>query len=100
MLVLGASGVVNAVGNLVPDTVADLCDAVARDDLSTARKLHASLEGLNQAIFFETNPIPLKYLMFRMGLLAGDEHRLPLVPADEALGERLDAVLREAGLLA
>ena len=44
MLVLGASGVMNAVGNLVPDAVADLCDAVARDDLSTARKLHMSLE--------------------------------------------------------
>ena len=99
MLVLGASGLVNAVGNLVPDPVADLCDAVARDDLSTARKLHASLEALNEAIFFDTNPIPLKYLMWRAGILPNEEHRLPLVPTDEPLRGRLDAVLEAAGLL-
>ena len=99
MLVLGASGLVNAVGNLVPDPVADLCDAVARDDLGTARKLHASLEGLNEAIFFDTNPIPLKYMMCRTGMLPNEEHRLPLVPIDEPLRARLDTVLEAAGLL-
>ena len=99
MLALGASGAVNAVGNLAPDTVADLCDAVLGDDLATARKLNASLEGLNEAIFFETNPIPLKYMMVRLGLLDTDEHRLPIVPADDALRARLDRVLSDAGLV-
>ena len=48
---------------------------------------------LNQAIFYDTNPIPLKYMMRRLGLLPGNEHRLPMVPATTELEARLDGVL-------
>jgi len=54
---------------------------------------------LNQAVFFDTNPIPLKYMMKRMGLLAANEHRLPMVPATTELEERLDGVLQRARLI-
>jgi 4-hydroxy-tetrahydrodipicolinate synthase len=100
MLVLGASGLMNAVGNLAPSRVAALCGAVFAGDLERARALHDELFELNQSIFFDTNPIPLKYMMTRLGLLAADELRLPLVPADPTLRPKLDAVLRRAGLLA
>lgn len=100
MLAVGACGVMNAVGNLSPDRVAALCNAVAAGDLTTARRLHAELFELNQAIFLDTNPIPLKYMMARLGLLPAPDVRLPLVPiADEARAAPLDAVLRRAGLL-
>ncbi len=100
MLAVGAAGVMNAVGNLAPDRVAALCNAVAAGNLAEARRLHDELFELNQAIFFDTNPIPLKYMMARLGLLATSEVRLPLVQATTQVQQRLDEVLRKAGLLA
>ena len=100
MLAVGAAGVMNAVGNLAPDRVAALCNAVAAGDLAGARRLHDELFQLNQAIFFDTNPVPLKYMMARLGLLSAPEVRLPLVEASRQVQERLDEVLRNAGLLA
>jgi 4-hydroxy-tetrahydrodipicolinate synthase len=99
MLTIGASGLMNAVGNLAPRRIADLYRAVAEGDLEQARRLHDSLFELSQAIFFDTNPIPLKYMMMRMGLLPTQEHRLPMVAAVPELAERLDGVLRRASLL-
>ena len=99
MLTVGASGLMNAVGNLAPARVAAMCEAVERGDLKEARRLHFELFELNQAIFLDTNPIPLKYMMMRLGLLEASEVRLPLVPLDEERGRRLDEVLRRAGLL-
>lgn len=99
MLAVGAAGLMNAVGNLAPARVAALCEAVERGDLTEARKLHFELFELNQAIFLDTNPIPLKYMMARLGLLETPEVRLPLVTIDDARAARLDDVLRRAGLL-
>jgi 4-hydroxy-tetrahydrodipicolinate synthase len=99
MLAVGASGLMNAVGNIAPRRVADLYLAAARGDAATARRLHEELFEVNQAVFFDTNPIPIKYMMKRMGLLPNEEHRLPMVPATPELSERLDGVLQRAGLL-
>lgn len=99
MLVLGAAGLMNAVGNLAPARVAALYEAVAAGDLTRARALHEELFELNRAIFLDTNPIPLKYMMTRLGLLPANELRLPLVPLERSLEPRLDGVLRRAGLL-
>jgi 4-hydroxy-tetrahydrodipicolinate synthase len=63
-----------------------------------ARQHHGDLLELNRSIFWDTNPIPLKYMMKRMGLIADNEHRLPLVPATPELERRLDGVLERAGL--
>ncbi len=99
MLAMGAAGLMNAVGNLDPARVAALCEAVDASDLKRARELHNALVELSQAIFFETNPIPLKYMMKRISALDRNEHRLPMVPATAELERRLDAVLERAGLL-
>jgi 4-hydroxy-tetrahydrodipicolinate synthase len=99
MMAIGGVGTMNAVGNLAPGRVAALCDAVERGDLAEARKLHFELFELNQLIFLDTNPIPLKYMMTRLGLLETPEVRLPLVPLDAERGKILDEALRRAGLL-
>ena len=100
MLAVGGAGVMNAVGNLAPDRVAALCQAVTSAKLAEALRLHDELFGLSQAIFLDTNPIPLKYMMSRLGLLPAADVRLPLVPiTDDARKSQLDAVLRQAGLL-
>ncbi len=99
MLAIGACGIMNAVGNLVPRMVAQLCEAVERADLPAARELHYRLFELNQAVFLDTNPIPIKYMARRLGLLSANEHRLPMLPAAADLERRLDEILRRAGLL-
>lgn len=98
MLAVGATGLMNAVGNLVPGKVAALYDAVADGSLEQARAIHDQLYELNRSVFYDTNPIPMKYMMRRLGLLGTNEHRLPMVPADAALEARLDDVLARAEL--
>jgi len=99
MLAVGACGLMNAVGNLAPRRIADLYRAVVGGNLEEARRLHESLFELNQAVFFDSNPIPLKYMMMRMGLVPTEEHRLPMVGASPELAKRLDEALRRAGFL-
>ena len=99
MMAVGACGLMNAVGNLRPDVLARLCDAVWASDIPAARSLHEHLLEINQAIFFDTNPIPIKYMMKRLGIIPDNEHRLPMAPATEDLERRLDSVLERAGLL-
>jgi len=99
MMTIGACGLMNAVGNLCPDTLAEMCDAVWHSDLEKGRKLHQRLLEINQAVFFDTNPIPIKYMMKKLGIMPANEHRLPMMPATPELESRLDAVLERAGLL-
>ena len=99
MMAIGAKGLMNAVGNLCPGKLASLCESVFAGEMDKARALHMDLLEVNQAIFYDTNPIPLKYMMKKMGIIAANEHRLPMAPATPELERRLDGVLDRAGLL-
>ena len=99
MMAVGACGLMNAVGNLQPRILAELCEAVWRNDMPRAQVLHHQLFEINQAVFFDTNPIPIKYMMKRLGLMPANEHRLPMVPATPELEKKLDGVLKRAGML-
>jgi 4-hydroxy-tetrahydrodipicolinate synthase len=99
MLVLGAKGLMNAVSNLAPIRVAALYEAVDKGNLEEARIIHSELFELNQSIFLDTNPIPLKYMMSRLGLLESPELRLPLTPLGNEQAKILDPILARAGLL-
>ena len=99
MMAIGACGLMNAVGNLRPGVLAEMCEAVWRGDLATAQNLHFRLQGLNKAVFFETNPAPIKYMARRLGIIPNNEHRLPMVPPAPDIERRLDKVLLDAGLL-
>ena len=99
MVCLGAHGLMNAVGNLLPGKVAELYSATAKGDLARGKALHYELYELNNAIFFDTNPIPMKYMMKRLGILPNELHRLPMVPSTPELRAKLDGVLSRAGLI-
>lgn len=98
MMCVGACGLMNAVGNLRPRVLADMCEAVWAGDLRKGEALHHQLFEINEAVFYDTNPIPMKYMMKRLGLLDANEHRLPMMPATPELERRLDGVLARAGL--
>jgi 4-hydroxy-tetrahydrodipicolinate synthase len=98
MMAVGACGLMNAVGNLRPGVLAKMCEAVFANDMAAARRLHDQLLEINKAVFLDTNPIPMKYMMRKLGLLERNEHRLPMVPATPELAAKLDGVLARAGL--
>jgi len=99
MMAMGACGMVNAVSNIAPRQIAELYEAVARGNLEEGRRLHFALAELNKAVFFDTNPIPIKYMAKRLGALRGNFHRLPMMPATADVERRCDAVLKNSGLL-
>lgn len=98
-MAIGACGLMNAVGNLRPALLAELCEAVWAGDLHRGREIHQRLLEINKSVFFDTNPIPIKYMMKRLGLMPANEHRLPMSPAPAELERRLDGVLERAGML-
>ena len=83
----------------MPRRVVELYEAVTSKGLVDGRAVHQELFELNRAVFYDTNPIPVKYMMWRLGILPGNEHRLPMVPASADVAARLDALLVNAGLL-
>jgi len=99
MMAVGACGLMNAVSNLMPGPVAQMCERVFENDLAGAKKIHYDLFELNKSVFFDTNPIAIKYMMKRMGIIPDNSHRLPMVPATPELEKRLDKVLADAGLI-
>ena len=99
MMALGAQGTMNAVANLAPRKVADLTNAALAGNMAEARRLHYELFELMCAVFYDTNPIPMKYMMKRLGIIERNEHRLPMLAATPELEKRLDGVLQRAGLL-
>jgi 4-hydroxy-tetrahydrodipicolinate synthase len=99
VLAIGGAGYVSASGNLMPREVARLYDLVAAGEWQAARDLHYHLLPLNDAVFLEINPVPVKTALGLMGKIS-PEVRLPLGPLAPANLERLRQVLQAYGLLA
>jgi 4-hydroxy-tetrahydrodipicolinate synthase len=98
LLAIGGKGVISVVSNVAPALMARLVDAFFAGDLAGAREAHYRLFPLSEAMFIETNPIPVKTALGLMGKIA-PEFRLPLCPMGEKNRERLEAALRSAGIL-
>jgi len=97
LLAVGGRGVISVVSNVAPAEMAQLVDAFFAGDHATAREMHYKLLPLAEAMFLETNPIPVKTALGLMGRV-DPELRLPLSPMGEANRDRLAAALRAAGV--
>ncbi len=98
MLAIGGVGHVSATANILPREVADLYNFVAAGRWSEAVDLHYKLLPLNEALFLETNPGPLKWAMGRLGLIT-PHLRLPLCEPSSANQAKIEAALDQYGLL-
>jgi 4-hydroxy-tetrahydrodipicolinate synthase len=96
MLCLGGDGHLSCVGNFAPRPVADMYDAFVAGDHARARKLHYDLHPLVDAAFAETNPVPAKWIMHRMGLIPSAHARVPLAPLSEATQAKVLALLEQS----
>ncbi|MDX1649318.1 MAG: 4-hydroxy-tetrahydrodipicolinate synthase [Myxococcota bacterium] len=98
MLALGGHGVISTAGNVAPGDVVEMVRAFRAGDLGRAREIYYRLLSLFDALFCETNPIPVKAALVLRGLIH-DEIRLPLTPISAPNRERLQVALKEFGLL-
>ena len=98
VMAVGGRGVITTTGNVAPEAMVELVRAAADGDLARARSIHLRLMPLFDALFCETNPIPVKAAMAMLAGIA-DEIRLPLTPLTPPHRERLRMVLKEQGLL-
>lgn len=98
LMAVGGKGVVSVVANIVPKDVADMTHAFLKGDWKRAQELHLRLFPLCQAMFYETNPIPIKTALALIGKING-ELRLPLCAMSEANLKRLKDAMRAYGLL-
>jgi 4-hydroxy-tetrahydrodipicolinate synthase len=94
---VGARGVISVTANVVPRAMHQICAAALSGRFDLAAALDRRVALLHQALFVEPNPIPVKWIMHRMGL-TGAGIRLPLTPLSDSQHGPLEAVLREAGV--
>jgi len=93
----GGHGIVTVSGNVVPGAIARLCKLAADGEFEQARALDETLQALNDALFVESNPIPLKWALHQMGLVS-PRLRLPLTEFAEQYHEQMRAALAIAGV--
>jgi 4-hydroxy-tetrahydrodipicolinate synthase len=98
ILSVGGRGVISVVANVVPDLVADLVHSFLKGDTEKAAQVHRRLFPLCKALFYETNPIPVKRALSLMGMIE-NELRLPLVRMSEQNEVRLKKALQDFGLI-
>ena len=97
LMAVGGKGVISVAANQAPTEMAQMVEAAERGDLKAARALHSRLLPLMLVNFVESNPIPVKAAMARMGLLE-EVYRLPMVPPREASRQKIERVLSDLGL--
>jgi 4-hydroxy-tetrahydrodipicolinate synthase len=99
LLAVGGKGVISVTANIAPRDVAGMVHAFQAGRLDEARRMHRRLLELHNAMFLQTNPIPVKTALGMLGIIE-PELRLPLCGMPEELNRKLKGVLQRYGLLA
>jgi len=98
VILAGGQGVVSVTANVAPEAMASMCRAALAGDAAGAEQLDKPLAALHRDLFVESNPIPVKWALARMGLIDAGI-RLPLIALSAANQPAVEAALHSAGLL-
>lgn len=98
LILLGAKGDISVTANVAPKKMAQMCSAALIGDRETASVLNDELDGLHNNLFLESNPIPVKWVLSQMGLMAPGI-RLPLTPLSEKYHEPVLQAMVRAGVI-
>jgi 4-hydroxy-tetrahydrodipicolinate synthase len=98
LMACGATGVISVTANIAPKQVKAMVAAINAGNWAAAKTLHLDLLELHQAMFIESNPVPVKTSLELMGKIAAHV-RLPLVPMQAGSLAKLTAVLKKQGML-
>lgn len=97
ILSVGGRGVISVSANILPGKVAAMCQAAANGDMAKARSLHYEMREINDVLFIDTNPVPVKAALHLMGKIE-KEVRAPLVTLSSSHLESVKEVLKKHGL--
>ena len=97
-MLAGARGVISVTANVAPKRMAKLADAALDGDKANCLSLQEQLMPLHDLMFIESNPIPAKWALYRMGLIE-DELRLPLTSLSAPHHQALEEVLQRLNLV-
>ena len=98
LMLQGANGVISVTNNLAPKLMHELCLAATSGDRAAAEAINNKLETLHQKLFIESSPIPVKWALAEMGLIA-EGIRLPLTPLSDPAKPEVRKALQLAGLV-
>ena len=98
ILCLGGTGVVSVAANIIPKQVAEMVAATLKGDLEKGRQIHDRYFEIFKGLFIETNPIPVKTALKKMGMYNG-EMRLPMCEMTAANEEKLEKMLKAAKVI-
>jgi 4-hydroxy-tetrahydrodipicolinate synthase len=90
----GAQGVISVTANVAPDLMHQLCASAFAKDFGRARRIDQALQGLHSSLFIESNPIPTKWVLNKMGLIE-NVLRLPLTPLSHEAEAPVLAALKQ-----
>ncbi|HMK14244.1 MAG TPA: 4-hydroxy-tetrahydrodipicolinate synthase [Burkholderiales bacterium] len=97
LMVLGGHGVISVTANVAPRLMHEMCVAAFKGDVAAARSINNKLFDLHKNLFIEANPIPVKWAVAQMGLIAPGI-RLPLTPLSPAHHETVRNAMQQAGI--
>jgi 4-hydroxy-tetrahydrodipicolinate synthase len=98
LMLLGGKGNISVTANIAPAAMKAVCVAAMAGDKAATELADAPLRILHERLFVESNPIPVKWAMFAMGLME-DGIRLPLTPLSDAAQPQVTEALKQTGLL-
>jgi 4-hydroxy-tetrahydrodipicolinate synthase len=98
LMLLGGDGVISVTANVAPRLMHEMCKAALSGNVKLARELNNKLLGLHRHLFCEANPIPVKWAVRELGLIAGGI-RLPLTPLAEDFHGRVRDAMRQAAVV-
>jgi 4-hydroxy-tetrahydrodipicolinate synthase len=93
MLSIGGHGVISTAANVAPREMGEIARAYRRGDVESARRMHYRLLPLMEALFIESNPIPVKAALHLLGRIPEPALRLPLTPMEKRNRDRLETAL-------
>ena len=95
---MGGKGTISVTANITPDKIATMWDAFESGDFDKSREIHYQLISLHNAMFLETNPIPVKTALGLMGKIS-PEMRLPLSAMSQSNLEKLKKTMAKYELI-
>jgi 4-hydroxy-tetrahydrodipicolinate synthase len=95
---LGANGVISVAANVIPRSISNICSYIRKNNKEEAKILNEINNNLYKLLFVESNPIPVKWMLYKMGLIE-NSIRLPLVEFDETFHEQTMSELMRLKLL-
>jgi len=92
---LGGDGVISVTANIAAKEMQKMCSLALQNDFISARKINHRLMILHKILFYEPNPIPIKWAAKKLGLINTDTLRLPMTPLSDTIKQKLKQALEK-----